>query len=142
MKTFLKISLGLATLLPATVIAQEVLKPSKIAKEEVQGKIFERPSLITEENGNLDVRTMLSSDRKFDTGMYKAGASRFEISDAYGVDEFMYFIEGSVKLTSSDGSVMTVGAGEAITIAKEWTGIWETDGYSKIYVIYYPEPVE
>lgn len=134
--------MGLAILLPATVIAQEVLKPSKIAKEEVQGKIFERPSLITEENGNLDVRTMLSSDRKFDTGMYKAGASRFEINDAYGVDEFMYFIEGSVKLTSSDGSVMTVNAGEAITIAKEWTGIWETDGYSKIYVIYYPEPVE
>ncbi len=122
--------------------AQEVLKPSKITKEEVQGKIFERPSLITEENGNLDVRTMLSSDRKFDTGMYKAGASRFEITEPYGVDEFMYFIEGSVKLTSSDGSVMTVNAGEAITIAKEWTGIWETEGYSKIYVIYYPEPVE
>lgn len=122
--------------------AQEVLKPSKISKEEVQGKIYERPSLITEENGNLDVRTMLSSDRKFDTGMYKAGASRFEIKDAYGVDEFMYFIEGSVTLTSSDGSVMTVNAGDAITIAKEWTGVWETEGYSKIYVIYYPEPVE
>ena len=55
---------------------------------------------------------------------------------AYGVDEFMYFLEGGVKLTSSDGTVQTINAGEAVTIPKEWTGIWETDGYRKIWVIY------
>ena len=48
----------------------------------------------------------------------------------------MYFLEGSVTLTSSDGSVQTIDAGEGVTIAKEWTGIWETDGYTKIWVIY------
>ena len=30
----------------------------------------------------------------------------------------------------------TVHAGEAVTIPKEWTGIWDTDGYEKIWVIY------
>jgi len=33
-------------------------------------------------------------------------------------------------------SVMTVHAGEAVTIPKEWTGTWDTDGYEKIWVIY------
>lgn len=142
MKIFVKIVATLVIFVPSITAAQDVIKPSIITKEEVQGKIFERQNLITEESGALDVRTMLSSDKKFDTGMYKAGGSRFEIDEPYGVDEFMYFLEGSVKLTSSDGSVQMVNAGEAVTIAKEWTGVWETEGYTKIYVIYYPEPVE
>ena len=68
--------------------------------------------------------------------MYKAGKSRFEITEPYGVDEFMLFLEGSVTLTSTDGSQMTINAGEAVTIPKEWTGVWETEGYRKIWVIY------
>jgi uncharacterized cupin superfamily protein len=90
------------------------------------------------DNGNvtLDVTTLLSSDKKFASGMYKAGKSHFEATEPYGVDEFMYFIEGSVTLTSTDGSVQTINAGEAVTIPKEWTGIWDTDGYTKIWVIY------
>jgi uncharacterized cupin superfamily protein len=87
-------------------------------------------------NVTLDVRTLLSSDKKFASGMYRAGKSYWEAKDAYGVDEFMYFLEGGVKLTSSDGTVQTINAGEAVTIPKEWTGIWETDGYTKIWVIY------
>ena len=31
---------------------------------------------------------------------------------------------------------MQVNAGEAVTIPKEWTGTWETEGYTKIWVIY------
>jgi uncharacterized cupin superfamily protein len=68
--------------------------------------------------------------------MYRSGKTRFEISQPYGVNEFMYFLSGGVTLTSSDGSVMTVNAGEAVTMPKEWTGIWDTDGYEKIWVIY------
>ena len=81
-------------------------------------------------------QTELSSDGKFSSGMYKAGKSRYEITEPYGVDEFMYFLEGSVTLTSSDGSVQVIEAGEAVTVPKEWTGVWETDGYTKIWVIY------
>ncbi len=92
----------------------------------------------THESGNvtLDVTTLLSSDKKFASGMYRSGKSYFEATDPYGVDEFMYFLEGGVKLTSSDGTVQTINAGEAVTIPKEWTGIWETEGYTKIWVIY------
>jgi uncharacterized cupin superfamily protein len=90
------------------------------------------------ENGNvtLDVTSLLSSDRKFASGMYKSGKVRSEITEPYGVDEFMFFVEGSVTLTSADGSVQVINAGEAVTIPKEWTGVWETDGYTKFWVIY------
>lgn len=114
--------------------------PAKIDKIDQSGKIFERDDMerTAHENGNvtLDVTTLLSSDKKFASGMYRAGKSYWEAKDAYGVDEFMYFLEGGVKLTSSDGTVQTINAGEAVTIPKEWTGIWETDGYTKIWVIY------
>jgi len=126
----------------ATISAQHeaAVIPAKISKDEVTGKIFEREDMIetTHKSGNvtLDVTTLLSSDKKFASGMYRSGKSYFEATDPYGVDEFMYFLEGSVKLTSSDGTVQTINAGEAVTIPKEWTGIWDTEGYIKIWVIY------
>ena len=114
--------------------------PAKITKEDMGGAIFDRDNMIRTEhdNGNvtLDVTTLLSSDKKFASGMYRSGKVRAEITEPYGVDEFMYFIEGGVTLTSSDGTVQTISAGEAVTIPKEWTGVWDTDGYSKIWVIY------
>lgn len=118
---------------------RDVVLPAKISKEDMSGRIFERPDTVTRTRGDntiQDVTTLLSSDKKFASGMYKSGKVRFEATEPYGVDEFMYFLEGSVKLTSSDGSVMTVNAGEAVTIPKEWTGVWDTDGYTKIWVIY------
>ena len=114
--------------------------PAKISKVDLSGKIFERDDMLEtkHDSGNvtLDVTTLLSSDKKFASGMYRSGKSYFEATDPYGVDEFMYFLEGSVKLTSSDGTVQTINAGEAVTIPKEWTGIWDTEGYTKIWVIY------
>lgn len=125
--------LGMAT-------ASDTIKPAKISKEDISGgKIFERPEMIETTHGDnttLDVTTLLSSDKKFASGMYKSGKVRAEINEPYGVDEFMYFLEGSVTLTSSDGSVQVINAGEAVSIPKEWTGIWDTDGYTKMWVIY------
>ena len=116
-----------------------VVLPAKISKEDMTGKIFARPDTTTTtrgENTTLDVTTLLSSDKKFASGMYKSGKVRFEVNEPYGVDEFMYFLEGGVRLTSSDGSEQVINAGEAVTIPKEWTGVWDTDGYTKIWVIY------
>ena len=95
-------------------------------------------AFATTEDGRttLDVTSLLSSDERFASGMYKAEKSRWVIDEPYGVDEFMYFLKGGVTLTSSDGSVTVIKAGEAVTIPKEWTGIWDTDGYEKIWVIY------
>ena len=117
-----------------------VVHPAKIAAAEMDGSIFKRDDMTrTEhESGNvtLDVTSMMSSDEKFASGMYQSGKSYFEATDPYGVDEFMYFIEGGVTLTSSDGKVTQIEAGDAVTIPKEWTGTWDTEGYTKIWVIY------
>ncbi len=123
----------------ASVLAGEPVHPAKLSKADIAGEVFDRPDMLeTTENGNttLDVTSLLSSDRKFASGMYKSGAVRFEITEPYGVDEFMYFLEGGVTLTSSDGTVQVINAGEAVTIPKEWTGVWDTEGYTKIWVIY------
>jgi len=118
----------------------ETAKPAKISKADIAGGIFDRPGMIevTHDDGHetLDVTTLLSSDKKFASGMYRSTKTRIEITEPYGVDEFIYFLEGSVKLTSADGSIQVINAGEAVTIPKEWTGTWETDGYTKIWVIY------
>ena len=118
---------------------EDMRYPAKMSKQDIAGKIFERPDMIEKDHGDhvtLDVTSLLSSDGKFASGMYRSGKTRFEITEPYGVDEFMYFLEGSVTLTSSDGTVQTINAGEATTIPKEWTGVWDTDGYTKIWVIY------
>lgn len=124
----------------ATVRADEPAHlPVKISRADQSGAIFERDDVVqSERNGNtiLDVTTLLSSDGRFGSGMYRSGAVRFEVTEPYGVDEFMYFLAGSVTLTSADGSVQVVEAGEGVTIPREWTGVWQTDGYTKIWVIY------
>ncbi|MEM6302777.1 MAG: cupin domain-containing protein [Pseudomonadota bacterium] len=116
---------------------ETVHKPVKMSKSDIAGDIFSHPDTSVSEDGSvLDITSLMASDGKFASGMYKAGPSRAEISEPYGVDEFMFFLEGGVTLTSADGSKVTIGPGEAVTIPKEWTGIWETDGYQKIWVIY------
>ena len=130
---------ALASFTAAQTLAEDTALPAKMTAEDMSGAMFEREDTSrTERNGHtvLDVTSLLSSDGKFGSGLYRAGPSRFEIDKPYGVDEFMYFLEGGVTLTSADGSVMTVNAGEAVTLPKEWTGVWETEGYTKIWVIY------
>jgi uncharacterized cupin superfamily protein len=118
----------------------DAVRPAKMSKADIAGAIFERPDMLetVHEDGHetLDVTTLKSSDGRFASGMYRSGKTRAEITEPYGVDEFMYFLEGGVTLTSADGSVQVINAGEAVTIPKEWTGIWDTDGYTKIWVIY------
>jgi len=119
----------------------EVAHPAKLSAQALTGSGFTHPDTIVTETPTgdiLDFTSLKSSDGKFASGMYAAGAQRFEITEPYGVDEFMFFLEGSVTLTSSDGTVTIVNAGEAVTIPKEFTGVWESDGYRKIWVIYSP----
>lgn len=139
-----KILIGLITVVAMTAAFSAshesgLRHPAKISKEEIAGKIFDRRDMIETDHGTyvtLDVTTLLSSDKKFGSGMYRSGKVRAEIDEPYGVDEFMFFLEGGVTLTSADGKVQTINAGEAVTIPKEWTGVWDTDGYTKIWVIY------
>ena len=91
----------------------------------------------------LDHESFRAPDGKFDAGVYQvAGPHRFDVMEDYGVDEFMYFLEGGVTLISTDGTRTEVGAGEAVVIPKGWRGTWESAGYKKIYVIRSDAPIE
>ena len=133
-----------ATVLGSSMVAasDETVRPAKISKPELGGKIFERPDVVEQTHADGHVTqtatSLVSSDRSFSSGMYRSGKTRIEVTRPYGVDEFMYFLEGGVTLTSSDGTELVINAGEAVTVPKEWTGVFETDGYTKIWVIYSP----
>lgn len=124
----------------STMALAQSPQPAKLSKVEVAGAVFKRADMTQTKHADghvtQDVTSARSSDGKFGSGMYKSGKTRFEIKEPYGADEFMYFLEGGVTLTSTDGTVTRVAAGEGVTIPKEWTGIWDTDGYVKIWVIY------
>lgn len=114
--------------------------PSKLSTKDIAGAIFKHKDAKkykVEGRGVIDFTSLVSNDEKFATGMYKAGASHEKFLDeVYGVDEFMYFITGSVTLTSEDGTVQVINAGEAVSIPADWKGTWDTEGYTKIWVIY------
>lgn len=118
-------------------------KPTKVSAGDAAGPIFMHPDAVHEGRGTentINVPLMLSGDEKFVAGMYSAGPSDMQF-DGYPVDEFCYFVSGSVTLTSADGTVLTVEAGEAVTLPKGWKGRWQTEGYTKYYVVYAGEPI-
>ena len=127
------------TVVPSHLALAEVIYPAKLSVTDLKGGAFSSPTTVVIGKGDaevLDFTSSKASDGKFASGMYKAGPQTFDITEPYGVDEFMFFLEGSVTLTSADGSAVTVSEGEAVTIPKEWTGRWQTAGYRKIWVIY------
>jgi uncharacterized cupin superfamily protein len=126
-----------AALLTSLAWAGEVAKPVKVTATAAAGPIFDSPAAIKNDRQGPTTNVELgkSSDRKFTAGLFKAGPSDWPI-DAYPEDEFCYFLTGRVKLTSADGTVLELAAGEAVLIPKGWKGRWTTPGYSKYYVVY------
>jgi uncharacterized cupin superfamily protein len=136
----------LSVLVSTTIQAAEVVHPVKMSKAQIAGDIFkDYEPVVAEHNGNTthDVEVFLSPEKEFDAGMYRSGKVRAEITEPYGVHEYMHFIEGGVTLTSSDGTVTQINAGDSVIIPADFTGVWDTEGYTKIYVIYSPDgPIE
>lgn len=130
----------------APLFADDAVHPVRMDAAQIAGGIFQDyEAVVAERNGNTthDVEVFRSSDQQFDAGMYRSGKVRAEINEPYGVNEYMHFLEGGVTLTSSDGTVTEVSAGDSVVIPREWTGVWDTEGYTKIYVIYSPDgPIE
>lgn len=124
----------------------ETVHPVKMSKAQIEGRIFDDyEPVVRSHDGNTthDVEVFRTQSGLFDAGMYRSGKVRIEITEPYGVNEYMHFLEGGVTLTSSDGTVTEIMAGDSVVIPKEWTGVWDTDGYTKIYVIYSPDaPIE
>ena len=114
------------------------LRPVKLTAAEALGPVFKRRSAVHENGADgptVDVSLLKSRDGRFEAGVYSAGPSD-TASESYEEDEFMYFLEGGVTLTSADGTVLEVKAGEGAAIPRGWKGRWTTRGYKKYYVTY------
>jgi len=87
-------------------------KPVKITAGEAAGSIFRSKFAVKSETGPdgpaTDVVLLRSKDQKVEMGMYEAGPSEQDIA-SYDDDEFMFFLAGSVTLTSADGTVVPCG---------------------------------
>lgn len=84
------------------------------------------------------VVTMTSADCKLETGFYAVGPEHEEyVGDGYENDEFCYILTGSVVVTATNGRVATIGPGDSVSIPRGWLGRWDSEGYTKLWVIYY-----
>jgi uncharacterized cupin superfamily protein len=91
----------------------------------------------------FSITSLTSSDKKFYTGLYKSGpVVEKHLEQDYGDDEFMYLLSGSITMKSISGKAVTVKAGDAISMPKEWRGTWHSEGYTKLWVIYNPAYAE
>lgn len=130
----------IALLLTSAVLKADVTpKPIKITRAQAAGPIFDDQRVQHESRfgPTSNLALLKSADAHFTAGLYKAGAGDFPI-DSYPEDEFCYFLSGSVKLTSADGTVLELKAGDSVVIPKGWKGRWTTSGYSKYYAVYDP----
>ena len=115
----------------------------RLSAEDLAGSVLEHPNTqrlpeVSEvgETQALDRLWHESGDGCLQTGFYETGPNRYTVKDPYPYDELMLFFEGGVTLTPSDGTAVKVIAGDTVLLPKGWTGIWESDGYRKMYVIY------
>lgn len=115
------------------------VRPVKVTAADAAGPAFRSPAAVHETSATdgptTDVSLLKSRDHRFEAGLYEAGASDVAV-ESYEEDEFMFFLEGSVTLTSADGTVLEAKAGEGVAIPKGWKGRWTTKGYRKYYVTY------
>lgn len=113
---------------------------------------FSSPSVVTEMLTDTDGASYRAEDlplfeaadgsERF-LGYYRTwGAHREVFKDPYGVDEYMHFLDGSVTLRGTDGVAQTAGPGDVLFIPAGWTGVWESSGYVKLYMIVKPAPSE
>lgn len=121
----------------AATSADPLTRPLKIPADQAAGPAFAGPTVKhdTAHGPVSNAELLISKDRKFTAGLFKAGQGDLSF-EAYPEDEFCYFLSGSVKLTSADGTFIELKAGDAVVIPKGWKGRWTTAGYSKYYVVY------
>lgn len=133
--------LPLAGVFTVSVSAQPALQ--KLSADTLSSDVFAdaRTEQLTEssEVGDTPAQDLVwheSDDRCLQTGVYETGPNRYTITDPYPHDELMMFIAGGVTLTPTNGEAVVIAAGDTVMLPKGWTGIWDSEGYRKVYVIY------
>jgi len=147
MKIF-KWAIALAMLLVSTAHgADDVLLPTVVPEGDLRGGVFEKfPFKIWDQVGQdgpfqvRDIVLLESEDDKLLVGIGDSDPVDYTNTKGYPYDEVMFFAKGGVELTNADGSVMTAGPGDTVTLPKGWTGRWfSPQGYRKVYIIYNPK---
>jgi len=118
-----------------------LLQPIKLDKSILTAEVFShmKSELHVEKfpEGELTTRKIdlfQSNDEKTKFGIYSESAYTYTFTEPFGRNEYMHFIDGCVTLTSEDGTVTEIHAGDSILLPAEWKGTWSTPGYTKIYV--------
>lgn len=134
------IGLSAALLSQLSIAAVEL---EHFSAEELNGSVFSdaRTEALTEssEAGDTQAKDLIfhrSEDQCIETGVYETGKNRYTVDEPYPYDELMTFISGGVVLTPTEGKPVTIGAGDTVLMPKGWTGVWDSEGYRKIYLIY------
>ncbi|WP_353192367.1 cupin domain-containing protein [Pandoraea pnomenusa] len=129
--------------LPAAGAGAETPHPVKLSKHALSGPVFESPEAVHDnEDGNdtVDVTSFTSGDKAFQTGVFQSGPTREEVrGPGYPYTELLVFLTGGARFVSTDGNVLEAGPGDAVTLPKGWTGVFESKGYTKLYAVYDPD---
>ena len=138
--------IGTWALLLASLLLSPLCQAVQIVKISAKDpSVLATPDVKTEmKNGQIVKRRQMSqsADKSFQSGICSMQIYSDDIA-SYPVDEFIFALEGKAKLTSADGTVLEVTAGDALFIPKGWKGRWDTNGFKEVYVTYSPEkPVE
>jgi len=133
-------SLSLCLLLVATVCPERAICAQALSiyrAAEIQTQVRQQGSGHAAE---ADIETYLSSDRKFETGIYRSGPIHETLGgpDGYPNHESFQLLSGEITMTSSNGTPIVLKPGDSVTIPQGWTGRFESEGYVKMYNIYYP----
>ena len=94
------------------------------------------PKKVLSGNPQLFYKELADTD-KLNAGVWRSTVGSWEI-ESWSVNEVMLIQSGHVRLTDSDGNATDLTAGDAMYIAKGWSGRWETlEDVEKFYVIVY-----
>ena len=113
--------------------------PSDLQVLTLEDDAFAR--LISQDRPTLGWQSIFASgDNKVMVDYSQYGTHTAALTD-WGGDEFMFFIEGQVEITDSDGDSKVYGPGDMIVMPKGFTGTWrQLSPIRKISVTYdWPE---
>ena len=121
----------------STAAAAKPVVPVKIAASALSDfSAFKHPGVTTgmDQGARYTNRPLgQSSNGQFVAGIYESAATH-AFYDAYPGDEFMFFITGTVTLTSADGQSLKIGPQEGVFVPRGWRGTWDSTAYRKYYV--------
>jgi uncharacterized cupin superfamily protein len=122
------------------VFAGDVLHPVTMSQDQIAGSIWKDFTPVEETEGGVttsDVEIFRSKAEDFDAGMWRSSEAHWDI-DSYPYNEYIHVLDGSITLTSADGTVTDVQPGNSVVIPLGWKGRWDSPGVTKIYVIHAP----